>query len=1139
MFLKRCKNEGASEENEWYLPKGGGLKSSHIHLSLASHHGIPRTSSKLSFDPTQRLLAVGTLDGRIKLIGRDGVEGILLSNSQSRCKFLEFANNQGIIVNITSENVLQIWDLELRVLAQTHRWHTNITAFSVIQGSPFMYIGEDSGDVAVLQYDKEGNKLRQMPYSIPLHATFGGIEGSSYDNSPSVIDILPFPETDHRRVLIAYSSGLIIVWGIYDAQVLAVKAYRATQENQLGEEGVQSSSSEEGEDKDICCICWADLCGDLLAVGYTDGDIWLWDLAVTSSRSSNQSSAPLVKLQLSSDKSRSPVLALHWCAAGAREGMVDVDGGYLFMYGGGDFGCSEALTIFSLKTAGGHLDAQNFCHVNLPLEGLFDDMILLPRAGGTLVDAVSAILVLTSQGQLHAYDAVSIRKCFLDMEEGSASSLPEPVPVNPFITEPSITVIKIAELPANGKAVDVFSQLPRCLKGNLPSFLPGGTKWPITGGILSKPLAEGSQAKAVLITGHADGSVNVWDTSVSVVSLLCNLSASIMMQVSETIAASVSHLEFCPCNGILVVAQSSGVVFIYKLSSESGEVKCRFWESSNLRDQELSQDAGFHCVAVLNLDIAAVSSLAVANHSDHVAVGYANGTVLLFDVGLCTIMSNDMVFPNGQTEVVSLTFGPQLKTSAPIESLTASPSSPILSKPLQQGVVYALADNLSVIAMVYDNGKAITSGPWHVDHPSKALYLHCLEFSNEQKDKKKTGPSKQSLEDMIDVDKYSTADLEAEDLSSCFLLLCTQSSVYLYRSSVSNKVVSLASLKTESFSTCCFCASAFVTQGANACGLVLLDISGTLQIRSLPDLDIVEQFSLAGIYNLDPKISEKSTLVCGNKGLMALVDVKRELIIFSILSEDENWTADTAVCFFDKDVAAAADAALKAGAHPTRRKSQIQNFIGGVLKDLKGGVLKEIKGGFLKASKNGKDQSTRTNVPANLSTLFASLPVAEKIVSPRLDKTFQSESAGRLDKAFQSESAGSASELDIDDIDIEEEGVSPGHEPGSSEKLAASLKGKEKLSDASDDRIKLFGGEEDHSKPVRRSPDEIRAKYGHKSSGDVSGAAGLARDKLLERQEKLQALGKRTEEMQEGAENFALMAAELAKAMEGRKWWQL
>ena len=41
--------------------------------------------------------------------------------------------------------------------------------------------------------------------------------------------------------------------------------------------------------------------------------------------------------------------------------------------------------------------------------------------------------------------------------------------------------------------------------------------------------------------------------------------------------------------------------------------------------------------------------------------------------------------------------------------------------------------------------------------------------------------------------------------------------------------------------------------------------------------------------------------------------------------------------------------------------------------------------------------------------------------------------------------------------------------------------GKERLSDASDDRTKLFG--EVHNKPVRRSTDEIKAKYGHKTVG--------------------------------------------------------
>ena len=41
--------------------------------------------------------------------------------------------------------------------------------------------------------------------------------------------------------------------------------------------------------------------------------------------------------------------------------------------------------------------------------------------------------------------------------------------------------------------------------------------------------------------------------------------------------------------------------------------------------------------------------------------------------------------------------------------------------------------------------------------------------------------------------------------------------------------------------------------------------------------------------------------------------------------------------------------------------------------------------------------------------------------------------------------------------------------------------GKERHSDASDDRTKLFG--EVYNKPVRRSTDEIKAKYGHKTVG--------------------------------------------------------
>ncbi|OIW16196.1 hypothetical protein TanjilG_18911 [Lupinus angustifolius] len=121
-----------------------------------------------------------------------------------------------------------------------------------------------------------------------------------------------------------------------------------------------------------------------------------------------------------------------------------------------------------------------------------------------------------------------------------------------------------------------------------------------------------------------------------------------------------------------------------------------------------------------------------------------------------------------------------------------------------------------------------------------------------------------------------------------------------------------------------------------------------------------------------------------------------------------------------------------------------------------------------------------------------------------------------------------AFELDIDEIHIDEPLVVLYPQKSDIDKRD---KGK------GTDREKLLEGASTDSKPRARTAEEIKAKY--KKTGDASAAAALARDKLVERQEKLQMLSQRTEELQSGAQDFASMAAELAKRMENRKWWQL
>nr|XP_034899302.1 uncharacterized protein LOC118037438 isoform X1 [Populus alba] len=85
-------------------------------------------------------------------------------------------------------------------------------------------------------------------------------------------------------------------------------------------------------------------------------------------------------------------------------------------------------------------------------------------------------------------------------------------------------------------------------------------------------------------------------------------------------------------------------------------------------------------------------------------------------------------------------------------------------------------------------------------------------------------------------------------------------------------------------------------------------------------------------------------------------------------------------------------------------------------------------------------------------------------------------------------------------------------------------------------RENLLGyGEE--TKPRSRNLGEIVAKY--RKSKDASSLAMSAKNKLVQRQEKLGKINNQTEELEGNSEDYASLANELLKKMEKRKWWQI
>ncbi|XP_068640812.1 uncharacterized protein [Aristolochia californica] len=161
------------------------LRADDVDPRLVFHYGIPAGSGTLAYDPIQKILAIATKDGRIKLFGRDNTQALLESSESVPSKFLQFFENRGILLNVNLLNHIEVWDIERKQLAHICDFNDEITSFTIMQRCSFMYVGNASGNVSVLRLDQEPLNLVNMQYNIPISASRG--ENISYFSLPSPI----------------------------------------------------------------------------------------------------------------------------------------------------------------------------------------------------------------------------------------------------------------------------------------------------------------------------------------------------------------------------------------------------------------------------------------------------------------------------------------------------------------------------------------------------------------------------------------------------------------------------------------------------------------------------------------------------------------------------------------------------------------------------------------------------------------------------------------------------------------------------------------------------------------------------------------------------------------------------------------
>ncbi|KAM5556697.1 hypothetical protein ABKV19_024201 [Rosa sericea] len=643
---------------------------------IVFHYGIPSTASILALDRTQSLLAIGTLDGRIKVIGGDNIEGLLISPEPLAFKYLEFLENQGFLASVSSENEIQVWDLEQKQIAGSLQWECNITAFSVIYGTNYMYIGSEYAMVSMVKYDAEDRKIKLLPYYITVNF-IAEAAGMSLPDNLSVVGVLHQPCSPGNRLLIAYENGLIVLWDALEDRVVLV---RGSKDLQKKEETVHSSpkgtrtelsdaiSDSKQVEKEISSLCWVCDNGSSLAVGYVDGDIMFWDLSTaepTKDHRSKRLANNVAKLELSSDDKRLPVRVLHWSA----NRLSHHPRGQLFVYGGGGIGSEEVLTVLSVDWSSGIESLKCIGRVDLTLVGSFADMVLLPAAGA-MENGDTLLFTLTNQGQLHVYDKACWSALMSHQKkrtDGTAVQYPMFIPT----TEPCMTVAKLALVDRDGKYSSALSKEVAVNKSNAEHTLKkGGAMWPLTGGVPSQLSdAENFHVERLYVAGYQDGSVRIWDATYPAPSLIYAIGPEVKGIRSTGANGAVSALEFCSLTLKLAIGDVCGLVRLYKLIGGSDETELHLVTNTEKEVYTSQQGNGPRCTAVFSILDSPITILQYANFGARLTVGYECGRVAMLDISTSSVLFLTDSVSNSSSPVICLS----VKSFSDTNSLSQSP----------------------------------------------------------------------------------------------------------------------------------------------------------------------------------------------------------------------------------------------------------------------------------------------------------------------------------------------------------------------------------------------------------------------------------------------------------------------------------
>uniref|UniRef100_A0A4W6F2D0 Syntaxin-binding protein 5-like n=1 Tax=Lates calcarifer TaxID=8187 RepID=A0A4W6F2D0_LATCA len=493
------------------------LQSEHFQLCKTVRHGFPYQPSSMAFDPVQKILAVGTQTGALRLFGRAGVECYCQHESGAAVIQLQFLINEGALVSALADDSIHLWNLRQKIPAILHSLkfsRERITYCHLPFQSKWLYIGTERGNIHIVNVES----FTLSGYVIMWNKA---IELSTKTHPGPVVHISDNP-MDEGKLLIGFECGVVVLWDLKSKKA----DYRYNY------------------DEAIHSVAWHHE-GKQFVCSHSDGTLTTWNVRAPAKPA--QIITPHGKQPKDGKKPEpcKPILKVEYKTTRAGDPFMVLSGGLSY----DTVGRRACLTVMHGKSTA-------VLEMDYPI---VDFLTLCETPYPNDFQEPYAVVVLLEK------DLVVI-----DLGQIGYPIFENPYPLT--IHESPVTCCEyFADCPAE--------LIPALYSVGSRQKRQGYSKkeWPISGG----NWGQGTQSyPEIIITGHADGSIKFWDASALMLQVLYKLKTAKVFErargkeekpstdIVEEDPFAIQTLSWCPESRMLCVAGVSAHVIVYRFSKQ-------------------------------------------------------------------------------------------------------------------------------------------------------------------------------------------------------------------------------------------------------------------------------------------------------------------------------------------------------------------------------------------------------------------------------------------------------------------------------------------------------------------------------------------------------------------------------------------